>query len=39
MIFMQEIPFYSENHTKDINIFCGQNAQSLNVKASGAYSY
>jgi hypothetical protein len=32
MIFREIIAFYFENHTKPINILCGQNADLLNVK-------
>jgi hypothetical protein len=30
---------YSENHTKDINILCGQNSKLLKVKSGGIQSY
>jgi hypothetical protein len=30
---------YCENHTKDINTWCGQNMESSHVKAGGKYSY
>jgi hypothetical protein len=34
---MKIIAAYSENHTKPINTLCGQNADLLNVTASGTY--
>jgi hypothetical protein len=41
MLFKEIIVVYSENRMKAINIglLCGQNAELLNVKAGGAYSY
>jgi hypothetical protein len=30
---------YSENYTKPINTLCSQNAELLDVKAGGTYSY
>jgi hypothetical protein len=39
ILFRDIIAFYSENHTKSINTLCGQNAELLNVKAGGKYSY
>jgi hypothetical protein len=38
MLFKETIAVYSETHTKPIT-FCGQNAELLNVKAGGLYSY
>jgi uracil DNA glycosylase len=34
-LFEEVIAVYSENHTKPINILCGQNAKLLIIKASG----
>jgi hypothetical protein len=39
MLFKEIIDVYSENHTKLINIFGGQNAESFNIKAGGMYTY
>jgi hypothetical protein len=39
MPFEKIIDADSGNHTKPINILCGQNANILNVKTGGAYSY
>jgi hypothetical protein len=39
MLFKEIIAVYNENHTKPINAFYEQNAELLNVKAGGAYSY
>jgi hypothetical protein len=39
MLFKKIIALYSENHTKPLNTICGQNAELLNVKACGTYSY
>jgi hypothetical protein len=39
MLFREIIAVYSENHTKPINTLRGQNAELLNVKVGGAYSY
>jgi hypothetical protein len=36
MLFREINTVYSENHRKNINTFCGQNAD---VKADGTYSY
>jgi hypothetical protein len=36
---MEIIVVYSENHIKHINTMCGKNAEFLNVKAGGTYSY
>jgi hypothetical protein len=33
------IAVYFENHTKHTNTLCGQNAELLNVKASGTGTY
>jgi hypothetical protein len=38
MLFTEIIAIYSENHTKPINTFCGQNAKLLNVKAGDAHT-
>jgi hypothetical protein len=38
-LFKETIAVYSENHTKLINILCGPNAESLNIKAGGTNSY
>jgi hypothetical protein len=38
MLF-RKIIAYSKNHVKLINTLCGQNAQLLNIKAGGTYSY
>jgi hypothetical protein len=38
-LFREIIAVYSENHTKPINTLCGQNAELLDVKTGGAYSY
>jgi hypothetical protein len=39
MLFKEIIAVYSENRTKYINIFSGQNVELMNVKAGGPYSY
>jgi hypothetical protein len=39
ILFREIIPVYSENHMKPINTLCGQNAELLNVKVGGTYSY
>jgi hypothetical protein len=39
ILFMEIIAAYSGNHTKPINMLCGQNAELLIVKADGIYSY
>jgi hypothetical protein len=39
MPFKEIIAFYSQNDTKLINTICEQNAELMNVKAGGAYSY
>jgi hypothetical protein len=39
MVFKEIVALYSENHTKPMNTFCGQNAELLIVKAGGTYSY
>jgi hypothetical protein len=33
------IAVFSENHAKPINIFCGQNAELLIIKAGSTYAY
>jgi hypothetical protein len=33
------ITVYSENHTKPINTFCGQNIEILILGVTGTYSY
>jgi uracil DNA glycosylase len=38
-LFKEIIAVYSENHTKHINTTWGQNAELLNVKSGGTYSY
>jgi hypothetical protein len=38
-LFKEIIAVYSENHIKPTNRLCGQNAELLNVKAGGTYSY
>jgi hypothetical protein len=38
-LFKELICVYTENLTKHTNIFCGQNAELLLVKAGGAYNY
>jgi hypothetical protein len=35
----ETITAYSENNTKHINKFCGQNTEFINVKASGEPTY
>jgi hypothetical protein len=37
--FVEEIAVYSENHKKPMNTLCEQNAELLNVKVGGTYSY
>lgn len=38
LILFEEInAVYSDNHTKPINIICGQNAELLTDKAGGTY--
>jgi hypothetical protein len=39
MLFGEIIRYYPEKHTKLTNIIHGYNAELLNVKASGIYSY
>jgi hypothetical protein len=39
MLFRETVTVYCENHTEHINTLCGQNAEFVNVKASGMYSY
>jgi hypothetical protein len=39
MLFREMIAVYSENHTEQINTFCGENSELLIVKADGTYSY
>jgi hypothetical protein len=39
MLFGEIIAIYSEYHTKPTNTLCGQNAELLNIKADGTYSY
>jgi hypothetical protein len=40
LILFKEInAVYSDNYMKQINIFCGQNAELLIVKAGGTLSY
>jgi hypothetical protein len=38
-LFKEIIPVYTENYTKHINTFCGQNTESLVIKAGGTYKY
>jgi hypothetical protein len=33
------IVVYSKNHIEPVSIVCGRNAELLNVKAGGTYSY
>jgi uracil DNA glycosylase len=39
MLLKEIITVYSKNHKKPIHTFCGQNAELLNVKAHGTYTY
>jgi hypothetical protein len=39
MVSSEVIAVYSEIHTKPINTLCGQNAELVNVKTGGTYSY
>jgi hypothetical protein len=39
MLFKKIIAVYAENHTKPINTLYGQNAELLNDKTGGTYSY
>jgi hypothetical protein len=39
MLFEEIIDVYSENHTKPMNTFRGQNAELSIVKAGDIYSY
>jgi hypothetical protein len=39
LLFRETVAVYCESHTKHINTLCGQNAELLNVKAGGTYSY
>jgi hypothetical protein len=39
MLFKEIILVYSEDHTKPINTFCGENAEMFIVKAGGTCSY
>jgi hypothetical protein len=38
MLFREIIAVCSENHMKPISTLCGQNEESVNVKAGGTYS-
>jgi hypothetical protein len=38
-LIKEVIAVYCENHTKHINLFCGDNAKLLDVKVGGTYSY
>jgi hypothetical protein len=39
MLFKEIIAVCSENHKKPLNTLYGQNAELLNVKVGGTYSY
>jgi hypothetical protein len=39
MLFRETAAVYCENHMEHIDTLCGQNAQFLNVKVGGIYSY
>jgi hypothetical protein len=39
MLFGETAAVYCENHMEHINTLCGQNADLLNIKAGGTYSY
>jgi hypothetical protein len=39
MMFREIITVYSDNHTKNINSLCGQNAELLIVKEGGTCRY
>jgi hypothetical protein len=39
MLFREITAACSDNNTKPINTFLGQNADSLNIKAGGTYNY
>jgi hypothetical protein len=39
MLFKEIISVYFENYAENINPLCGENAELLNVKACGKYSY
>jgi hypothetical protein len=39
MLFREIIAVCCENHTEHINTLCGQNAEFIDVKAGGTYSY
>jgi hypothetical protein len=39
MMFRDIIAAYSENNTKPVNTFYGQNTESLNIKTGGTYNY
>jgi hypothetical protein len=38
MLFREELAVYYENHMEDNNTLCGQNSESLYVKAGGTYN-
>lgn len=38
MLFTDIISVYCENHTRQINTLCGENAESFNGKAGSTYS-
>jgi hypothetical protein len=38
VLFKEIVTVYSENHTKTLNIFCGENAELLVIKAGGKYN-
>jgi hypothetical protein len=39
MLLKEIIAVYTENHTKPINILCGQNAEELIIKTGGTHGY
>jgi hypothetical protein len=39
MLFKEILAIYYENNKKSINTLCGQNVESLTIKASDACSY
>jgi hypothetical protein len=38
MLYREIIAVCSETHLKHVNTLCGQNTESVNVKAGGTYS-
>jgi lipoate-protein ligase B len=39
MLFKEIAALYTENHMKQVNTLCRQNAELLIIKAGGTYTY